>query len=516
MDNSTAKRASIILGVVMIIALAASSLLPLLPTFNTTPNTTPTATSLPTATLPPVVTDLTGVAFTQDYLHPTGLYSIGIPTGWTPGPANNTPDVGVTLNNSALLSVIQTSLQVNPQPVTSLDELDARYDIPTLNQSWSRYSRWTGDILRQRGRIDTETSQNYLETARTRDDNNRLIIDFELLNSQQQVFLARQVSWYDQDWIYAVRVVVPENQIELLRYLMDNMISRFQPNRIFAGMPADWNAYFDPTTGYIIRYPTTWILTDSAPGRPASIESANGALRIQSQAVAAPVDEATAGGWVTGNIAGATLVSTNPVTRGDATGYSVAYTYTDSDGNPNSGLALLLNGANNTLQSANLRLFQPNVDLNTDTAQVANAEIMQMLGSFQQVTGLNVPLPTPTPTPTLPPPTPTALAVPTDFPVTVVEITADPTSEMTAEATLEATTVPASNTPEPTAVPATATTEPTVAPTSTPRPTRAPSNTPEPTVAPTNTVRPTNTPRPTQRPSATPSAEVTAEATASS
>jgi hypothetical protein len=513
MDNSTAKRASIILGVVMIVAIAASSILPLLTNFNTTPVTTPTATSLPTATLPPVVTDFTGVAFTQDYLHPTGLYSIGVPTGWTPGPANNAPDVGVTLNNSALLSVIQTSLQVNPQPVTSLDELDTRYDIPTLNQSWSRYSRWTGDILRQRGRIDTETSQNYLETARTR-DGNRLIIDFELLNSQQQVFLARQVSWYDQEWIYAVRVVVPENQIELLRHLMDNMIARFRPNRVFAGMPAEWNAYFDPTTGYIIRYPSTWSLTDSAPGRPASIEGANGALRIQSQAVAAPLDEAAAGGWVTANIAGATVVSTAPVTRGEAAGFSVAYSYTDSDGNPNSGLALLLNGANNALQSANLRLFQPNVDLNTDTAQVANADLMQMLGSFQQLTGINVPLPTPTPTPTLLPPTPTALVVPTDFPVTVVEITADPTSEMTAEATVEPTSVPASSTPRPTVVPATNTPEPTVAPTNTPRPTRAPSNTPEPTVAPTNTVRPTNTPRPTQRPSATPRAEATAEATA--
>ena len=69
MDNTSARRASMILGGVMIAALLFSAIAPVL-TRTAVQQLTPVATDAPTATLPAVVTDFTGIKFDQDYLHP--------------------------------------------------------------------------------------------------------------------------------------------------------------------------------------------------------------------------------------------------------------------------------------------------------------------------------------------------------------------------------------------------------------------------------------------------------------
>lgn len=461
MDNQTARRATIILAVVMIVAIGSSAILPIF-TRNQTQAGTSTPLPSPTVvpTFPPALADFSGIKFDQDYLHPTGLFSVAQPTGWTIGTQPTKPDAAeVTMNNATIFSVIQVSLQVAPQPLTTLDELDAIYTTSALNQSWSNY-------------------RSPRETARIR-ENNRIMIDFELKNGSQQTFVARQVSWWDTDWIYSVRVVTPENQIELLKFLSDQLIPTFKPNRVFAGTAADWKAYFDPIQNFVIRFPNDWSLTDSAPGLPASIDGSKTSLRVETLSVSAPVDEAAARTWVESTRSGVTVTTVQPVTRGEQSGFSVSYSYTDSDGNLNSGLALLLNGANNTLYAANLRIFEANVDLNKDDSQVSHDDLVKTLGSFQVLSGLNVPLPTATPT---------------------------------------STPLPATNTPEATAVPPTATASSTpLPPTETPIPPSAtatntplpPSNTPvPPTVKPTNTQPATATTVPT--------AEATPEATAGS
>jgi hypothetical protein len=479
MDNQSARRATIILGIIMVIAIGSSAVLPLFSsTTQAVPTDAPTATIVPT--FPAAITDFSTIQFNQDYLHPTGLFSVAEPTGWTIGTQPIKPDgAEVTMNNSTIFSVIQVSLQVGPQPLTSMDDLDAIYTTASLNQSWSNY-------------------RNPLETARTRQDN-KLTIDFELQNARGQIFLARQTSWYDTDWVYSIRVVTPNNQIDLLKYLVDKEVASFKPNRIFAGMPADWDAYFDPTQNYIIRYPSNWKLTDSAPGLPASIDGDTDHLRVEVQSVSAPLDEAAARAWTENSRAGATVTSVQPVTRGSLTGFSVAYTYTDADGNSNSGLALLLNGANNTLYVANLRILESNVNLNQDDSQVTHDDLVKTLGSFQVLSGLNVPLPTATPTFTPLPPSNTPEVTAT-FTPTVTNTPEPPTATPTNTDTPvppTATAVPPTSTP----VPPTATAVP---PTSTPIPPTATA------VPPTSTpVPPSSTPVPTT----VPTAEATAEAT---
>ena len=478
MDNNAARRASMILGGVMIVAIALSAILPIFTNSATTAQQTAQATDAPTVTSPPVVTDFSTIKFDTDYLHPSGLFSVAVPTGWIPGQATTKADgVEITMNNGSILSVIQSSVQIAQAAIPDLDAVDSLYSDTTLNASWTNYAR-----VYPNPKTGLLSSMNYLETSRTREDN-KVVIDFELKNARGQVFVARQVAWADQDWVYSLRVVTPDNQIDLLKYLMDNLIQSFKPNRIFAGTPADWSAYFDPSNNLIVRFPATWRVTDSAAGRPTTIDGSAGSLRVQSQSVSAALDEAAARNWVSANVNGATVTSAKAAARGELSGFTVAYTYADADGNSNSGLALLLNGANNTLYSANLRIFESNVDLNVDTAQVTHSDLMKILNSFQLLPGIKVPLPTPTPTFTLPPPTSTS------------EFTATPT---------------ATETPLPTN-PATVTNTP-VPPTATPVPTDTP-------VPPTSTpVPPTSTPKPTDTvvpPTATtvPTTEATAEST---
>ncbi len=456
----------------MIAAIALSAILPIFTNNAVTAQQTAVATDAPTVTSPPVMTDFTSIKFDDDYLHPSGLFSVAQPTGWIPGQETSKPDgVEITMNNGALLSVIQSSVQIAPTVVPDLDAVNELYTQATLNSSWSNYSRYA------------ETGLNYRETSRTRDDN-KLTIDFELKNTRGQIFVARQVAWWDTDWVYSIRVVTPDNQIELLKYMMDNLVASFKPNRIFAGTPGDWRAYFDPSNNLVIRYPADWRVSDSAIGRPTTIDGPTASVRVQSQSVSAALDEAAARAWVSANIAGATITSAKETQRGEHSGFMVAYTYSDADGNSNSGLVLLLNGTDNTLYSANLRIFEANVDLNEDTAQVSHTQLVNILGTFQLLSGLNVPLPTATPTITLPPPTATS------------EFTATPTAT---ETSLPTNTPTITNTP----VPPTATSVP---PTSTPKP----SNTPVPPTA--TDVPPTSTPKP---PTATtvPTSEATAEST---
>lgn len=406
MNQSGAKRATAILGILMIIAIGGSAILPLF-TNNNVIQTAEPPTAVPSPTFPPPIADVESISFAQSFLHPTGLFSVAQPNGWTPNtPVTNPDGAEVSMNNPDQLSVIQVSLRDSAEPVADLDALDAQYTAASLNESWSNYRR------------DAQTGLNYRETKRERLDD-RLVIDFELENQRSQTFLARQVSWVDGEWIYSLRVVTPENAINELLYIMDKLLPTFKANTQFKGTPVDWQAYYDPTTGFIIRYPAAWTLEDSAPGRPASIIGEGTALRVEFQPGVSVANEAAAAEWVTNARPGATIVSTEPATRGEFSGFSVAYSFTDADGAPNSGLALLLNGSNG-LHVANLRFTRPNVDLNADNAAEANGDLLQVLETFTPLTGITLFQPTPTPSPT-----PLATATPE----ATVEVTEAATAE---------------------------------------------------------------------------------------
>lgn len=363
--NTGTKRVTIILGLVMVIAMGSSVILPLLRV--NTPTSATQATATPAPTLPPPITDLSSIGLDTTYVHPSGLFSVTDPTGWTPGqPVNNTETVEIAFSNTNQGSVVQAIVyipSVAPEAPLTLDSVDAYWSTEMLAQSWSRYSNWR------------ETSPERIR------EGDRLITDFEL-TLRDQKYVARQSAWTDGSWIYNLRVVAPENATDMLKYLVDTLAPTLKPITQFAGTPAQWNAYIDQTTGLAMRFPATWAIADSAPGRPASISADGLTLRLENIQDAAVQDADSAQVWVESTRPNISIVSTNPIERQDYSGYSVAYSYTDADGETQSGLALLLNGDDNSLYTANLRLTAAGVDLNSEDASGMYADVIEALSTF--------------------------------------------------------------------------------------------------------------------------------------
>jgi hypothetical protein len=239
-----------------------------------------------------------------------------------------------------------------------------------LASSWSRYNTWK-------------------ETGARRRENDRLLMDFEL-TLNKQTFVARQVAWTDGEWIYSVRVVTPENATDELLYVLDKTASTLTPNKEFATTPFDWKAYFDAQDSHIIRFPSNWVLADSAPGKPTSITSGDEiALRVET-ASGAINDEDAARAWVEDVRPGASILSVEPVTRDDGNGFSVAYAFKNIDGESQSGLAVLLNGAEDKLHIANIRFNGADVDLNTDAGKEAYGNLASVMSTFTVLPEINL------------------------------------------------------------------------------------------------------------------------------
>jgi len=343
MANTGARKASIILGVIMAGALLAGSILPLFG--NNAPQQqliTPTPALVPT--FPPPVTNFDAIDFSRSFLHPSGLFTIAQPTGFQP----TEPNIGLTLAqvnmvNEGTLSVIDAYIEDAGGPI-SADDLDARFDRATLAATWARFTNWN-------------------ELSRRR-DGDALLIDFAV-TLQRQTYVARQRTWTDGRWIYVVRVLTPDNATNYLVFVLNNVSASLRPFHEFAGTPFNWQAHYDPAASHIIRFPGDWTVADSAPGRPTSIIGTDGeALRLEYEPGVAVSDETAASAWAQAQRAGVQVTSVRPIAQGDQQGFSVAYTLTTADGEPQSGFAVLLN-ADDGLHSANLRFPDEGIDLNT-------------------------------------------------------------------------------------------------------------------------------------------------------
>jgi hypothetical protein len=255
------------------------------------------------------------------------------------------------------------------QPGTSsetgvtLDDVDNLFNQAWLQSSWRSYSSWE-------------------ESSRARTDDDTLVIDFAL-TSNGQTFVARQKAWTDGEWIYSVRVVMPENATDALLFLLNGVAGSLQPQKEFAGTPFDWKAYFDQQDTHIIRYPSDWTLADSAPGKPTSIEgTSNTMLRVEADPGTVVADEDAARSWVEALRTGVNILSVAPVSRAGTDGFSVAYAYKTVDGDTESGLAILLNGPEDKLHVANVRFPGNDVDLNAPEMDASFANLTSVMNSF--------------------------------------------------------------------------------------------------------------------------------------
>jgi hypothetical protein len=248
------------------------------------------------------------------------------------------------MNNGVALSVIDIYVQEPTLPVSTAQDLSASLTRDTLAQTWTRYNRWE------------ETNRSI--------ENDRLVIDFAIQANRQQ-YVARQISWTEAGKINSVRVVVPENAIDLLRYLLDNLPGTLTPLAQTVTTPFEWQTYYDPIVNHTLRYPQNWTVQAAAPGRTASLVGANGeSLRLDVQAVSGVLDEAAARSFLESAVPNATILSLTPITRELGSGFSIAYTTTSADGEPFSGLAAIVGSSDGNLHSANLRFPGREIDLN--------------------------------------------------------------------------------------------------------------------------------------------------------
>ncbi|GAB4326631.1 MAG: hypothetical protein Kow00117_13910 [Phototrophicales bacterium] len=416
-QNKTLQRLTYAFGIFMALVLFLPTLLQgIAPrqTVQQQAENTPVPTAVP---LPDPLTDFSGITFDEQYLHPSGLFTVDLPNGWTSTTTvNNRTQAQVTLNNGDLLSVVEVYIQQPAEPITSVEDLSAYFTSAVLASSWSRY-------------------RNPRELPRTLEED-RVIIDF-VMEQNGVNYRAKHVATFDDQYIYVTRIVVPENQEALLFWLADEMPKHVHLLEQFADAPMGWIATFDQDTSFVFRHPNTWSQLTGGRGQIYSFttpENAGVQISVTPDASIASEDEAIA--YVSARHADAEILSVQAVERVGATGFAVAYGFTDFDGAPQSGYAVLLNGETGHLYTAIAEIPQGGVDLNDVEARGSFVDLGSAMDSFGLLLGLNLPelppLPTPTPRPSA---TPVVESTPEATPE--AEMTEDAQASSAAEATEE-------------------------------------------------------------------------------
>lgn len=327
-------------------------------------------TALPTFA-PPVQTSL--ISFEDEALQASGLFSMAIPAPPEWGAVESSYDgfsnrARLILRNEA--NVVEASAESPETPITSMEELETLYNEQTLGSSWRSYTDW-----RETQRVPTTIA-----------DKDVLQLDFEL-DFRGQTFIARQASWFDDERVYSVRVITPENANELLVFLLDELVSSFDVLDRFAGTPLDWSAYYDDQSGHIVRYPRDWQVTDAAAGFPASVEAANASMRVEAVEGESIADADAAEAYVAGLPGVADVLGVTEVTRDDLSGYQVAYTFDSVSGAAGSGAVVLLNGEDR-LHLANLRATGLDANLNEAAEDAVATNYSDILASFSTLSGV--------------------------------------------------------------------------------------------------------------------------------
>lgn len=360
------------IAIFLAVIMGVSLLLPLFTQnagLNTPQSAVPTET--PPPTVPAPVADLDSVQFDEAYLHPSGLFTASIPTGFVVTNANSTTGEAITtMRNGQQLGVVELRVvrPIEGQDITSTEGLSEIFNENWLRDSWREYTAWNEDARR----LEDDT----------------LVIDFSLERSGQD-FIARQEAFADDKWIYAVRVVTPSNASEYLQFILANVRENFAPIERYIGTPIEWTSYFDEAGAYLVRYPSVWQVTDSVAGGPTSISAGNIQLLVDTESTAIESSDA-ASEWVANSRPGVEVLSAEEVDQYGTVGYQVAYQIETIDGDVQSGLAVLLPNEGETY-TANLLLTDSGaVDLSSDDIPDEFADAVEAVQTLSLLPELQV------------------------------------------------------------------------------------------------------------------------------
>lgn len=368
--NKTTKTFTYIIGIVMTVAMVGSLILPMISSqvgLGESYQDTAQPTPFPEPTMPPPP-DMAAIDFDSRYLHRSGLFTIGVPTGWSPATDSNSADeLRAGLNNSEVQSVVELRISKNSSGLSDANALSDFLDATWLGHSWSGYTGWD------------ETSRKFVGDEIVQ-------IDFNLRRGRSNL-IARQESWIEDGDIYSARAVTAENASQELKFLLRGLADSVERVSEYAAAPFAWNAYFDNLDKHIIRFPSTWEVTDAAEGLPATIEGDSIVLVVSTLDVAL-ASEDDAKDWAEDWRSGVKARGAEAVEVAGAAGFQVSYRLNTPDGAVESGVMIMLHGTDNRLHVANIRM--PDLDEDLLVAGPAEYPWLAVLDSFRLLPNLEV------------------------------------------------------------------------------------------------------------------------------
>jgi len=381
-----------ILGVGFLILIFVASALP----FDNTGAPPPTPQEpVGNAAHPAVPAGGTPVNITGTYVHPSGLFSVPTVAGWElPGESPEesiaaTPDqpitrAGAVFVNVSAASVVHVFVEDNPAiSLSDLDGLQAYYTPEQVGAAWTQYNGGWREIGR---RVVDDT----------------LIIDTEMTH-EGLVYLGRQFSRLQERWLMVMRLVVPINNPSLLERLQATYQPYFYLWQTSINAPMHWRTLADTLSGYLIRFPNTWMQEDGRAGAPYTIsgelDGRTYRLNVRALPSVSVADEEAARAWIAQNYPRSTIQSVQPETRGAFSGYTLSFLAPDPDGNQRSLTATLINGQS-ALYVAVLQTFAEGRDLLGPNDGSISPELFRIRQTFTPIRLAPIALqPTPTPTP---------------------------------------------------------------------------------------------------------------------
>ncbi|GAB4545366.1 MAG: hypothetical protein OHK0023_03560 [Anaerolineae bacterium] len=394
--NSTLGRTIRLVGVLLFVFVFVVAAFPVSQPTATIPEITLTAAQ----SAPPVPAGGTAVNQNGTYFHPSGAFSAPRLIGWElPAETENSaPEemlmpvgeslvsrAGATFINSAAESVAHLFVEQDPRREQETTAALTDYYTPArIQEAYNLYNGGSQEL------------------------NRGLQGDWFVVNTAMQHegrrYLGRQISRIEGTWLMVARLVVPDNNPQLLDRLQGIYQDQYRLWRSSLAAPLDWTTLVDDSAGYIIRYPRLWTQEDGARGAPYTISGDMGAFRYRLVTrrvdTNAPQTEAEARTWVETAFPRAQIQSVRPEERERATGFTLSFLASDADGNQRSSVITLLDAPRGGVVTALLQIQSSGRDLLKAEADLGDLTLL--LRTFNVV---DVPLP-PTPTP-LPSATPT-------------------------------------------------------------------------------------------------------------
>ncbi|MBN2306225.1 MAG: hypothetical protein JXQ72_17210 [Anaerolineae bacterium] len=318
------------------------------------PTVTPYGTPVPLPTNTPVIIPTPNpdpqLVSGPVYVHGSGYFQAIQPVGedWivNENPGGASTFASVAIQNLKWLAVILHEVQPGVEYET-FDSLSENYlTTAYFANVWSEYDSW-----RETGRTVT---------------GNAVTVDFALVLTEND-YLGQTIMWLDNGWLYSTRLVTPANNPDLLALLADRALSAFKGYHDLQDLPQTWPVYLDRELGYLIKRPSYWRALAGDVGRPvtfsSSPENAAQRVRIWTEPDRPLASEEDVTAWLAKADPVREPLAITETVRETGSGYTVAYTYRDTKGDPHSGLITLLNDAAGTLYAADFQAESPGINL---------------------------------------------------------------------------------------------------------------------------------------------------------